>query len=282
MPQIEVPIGQWIEVLVEFLLKVAGRPMEDLAEVLGVVIKAMERFLIETVPPWALTLVFAAMTWRLAGWRSAPLTAAGLWLMHALGLWPSAMKTLAMVATATTISVLCGLPVGILVAKSDRLRRVVTPVLDFMQTMPSYVYLIPAVMFFGLGAVPGIMATVVFSLPPVIRLTDLGIRQVPKDLVEASNAFGATVWQTLWRLEIPTALPTVMAGVNQCIMLALSMVVIAAMIGAGGLGADVLRGITRMEIGRGFESGLAVVILAMILDRMTQNLGRPRHRRETS
>lgn len=282
MPQIEVPVGRWVEALVDLLLKLAGSPMHDLAEGLGVLIKAMERFLSGVLPPWALMAAFAALAWRLAGWRSAPLTVAGLWLMHSMGLWNSAMKTLAMVTTATTLSVLCGLPLGILVAKSDRLRRVVTPVLDFMQTMPSYVYLIPAVMFFGLGAVPGIMATVVFSLPPVIRLTNLGIRQVPRELVEASNAFGATLWQTLWRLEIPTAMPTIMAGVNQCIMLALSMVVIAAMIGAGGLGADVLRGITRMEIGRGFESGLAVVILAMILDRLTQNLGRPRHRGQTS
>lgn len=282
MPQINIPIGTWVEALVEFLLRVLGRPMQELAEGLTVLIKGLERFLIVTAPAWALILVFGAVAWRLAGWRTSLFTILGLWLMHSMELWPSAMKTLTLVAIATSLAVMGGLPIGILVAKSDSLKRFVAPILDFMQTMPGYVYLIPAVMFFGLGAVPGIMATVVFSLPPVIRLTDLGIRQVPAELLEASNAFGATTWQTLRQLEFPTALPTIMAGVNQCIMLALSMVVIAAMIGAGGLGADVLRGITRMEIGRGFESGLAVVILAMILDRLTQNLGRLKHRHGSS
>lgn len=277
MPQIKIPLGRIVEALVELLLKVAGHPMQELAEMLGAVTKAMEKFLIEIVPPGVIVLVFALLAWRLAGWRTAGLTVMGFWLTYSMGLWPSTMKTLSMVVTATSLSILFGLPLGIVAAKSDPIRRVVAPVLDFMQTMPSYVYLIPAVMFLGLGAVPGIMATVVFSVPPVIRLTDLGIRQVPKELVEASTAFGATLWQQLWQLELPTALPTIMAGINQCIMLSLSMVVIAAMIGAGGLGAEVLRGITRMEIGRGFESGLAVVILAMILDRLTQNLGRIRH-----
>ena len=154
-----------------------------------------------------------------------------------------------------------------------RSTAVVRPVLDFMQTMPAFVYLIPAVMFFGLGMVPGVMATVIFALPPLIRLTNLGIRQVPHELVEAAESFGSSAGQMLWKVQLPVAMPTVMAGLNQSIMLALSMVVIGAMIGAGGLGSEVLRGIQRLQIGVGFESGLAVVILAIILDRITQSMG---------
>jgi glycine betaine/proline transport system permease protein len=197
----------------------------------------------------------------------------GLFIVENIGLWLAFNETLALVLSAEIFVIALGLPVGIIAAGSDRFNSVLRPVLDFMQTMPAFVYLIPAVMFFGLGLVPGVIATFVFAIPPLIRLTNLGIRQVPKELIEASDAFGATRTQRLFKVQMPVALPTVMAGVNQSIMLGLSMVVIAAMIGAGGLGADVLRGISRLQVGQGFEAGLAVVILAIILDRITAGFG---------
>ncbi len=183
------------------------------------------------------------------------------------------METTALVLAATVISVIVGVPIGILCGKSDGARNIVTPVLDFMQTMPSFVYLIPAVIFFSLGTVPGVIASVVFSMPPTIRLTSLGIRQVPKELVEASDAFGSTSAQKLFKLQLPLAKTTIMAGINQTIMLALSMVVIASMIGAKGLGQDVLTAVQRIQVGQGFEAGLAIVIIAIVLDRVTQSVG---------
>jgi glycine betaine/proline transport system permease protein len=184
------------------------------------------------------------------------------------------VETFTLVLISTLIAVAIGLPLGILAALSTRASRVVMPILDFMQTMPAFVYLIPAIPFFGLGAVSASVATVIFATPPTIRLTALGIRQVPKDLIEAADAFGSTRRQKLFKVQLPMAVPTIMAGVNQTIMLSLSMVVIAAMIGAGGLGGEVWRAIQRLEPGKGFEAGIAIVILAMILDRITQRIGR--------
>jgi glycine betaine/proline transport system permease protein len=172
------------------------------------------------------------------------------------------------------ISMGIGIPLGIWASKSDLVEQVVRPILDFMQTLPAFVYLIPAVLFFRLGPVPGVVATLIFSLPPAVRLTNLGIRQVPQEIKEAARSFGATPRQMLFKAELPVAMPTIMAGVNQTIMLALSMVVIAGMIGAGGLGNEVLKGITQLKIDLGFESGIAIVILAIFLDRVTQALGR--------
>jgi len=183
------------------------------------------------------------------------------------------------VLSATVLSLVMGIPVGILTAWSDLADRIMRPILDFMQTMPPFVYLVPAVLLFNIGEVPALVATVIFAMPPVIRLTGLGIRQVPKDLLEAAQAFGATRLQMLGKVQLPLALPTIMAGVNQCIMLALSMVVIAAMIGAGGLGGEVLRGLQRLDVPRAFESGLAIVIVAIILDRITQKIGGRRKKR---
>jgi len=187
-------------------------------------------------------------------------------------MWEPTMQTLALVLVSTCAAFTVGVPLGVLSARSTVVERVMRPVLDLMQTMPAFVYLIPAVLFFTLGKVPGAMATMIFSLPPSARLTTLGIKQVPEEVVEAARAFGATERQLLWKVQLPIAMPTILAGVNQTIMLALSMVVIAAMIGAGGLGEEVLKGITQLRIGLGFESGLAVVILAMLLDRITQSL----------
>jgi len=206
------------------------------------------------------------------GWHIYVGSALGLLLVWDLNLWDLSMETLALVIASTVLALLIGIPTGIMAARSDLVNRALKPVLDLMQTMPAFVYLIPAVIFFGLGNVPGMIATVVFAMPPVIRLTALGILQVPRDLIELAEAFGTTERQKLIKVQLPLAMPTIMAGVNQCIMMALSMVVIAAMIGARGLGYKVLEGIQRLDIGTGFEAGLAIVILAIILDRLTQSL----------
>jgi len=183
------------------------------------------------------------------------------------------MSTLALITASAVISLVLGIPLGIWMARSDRVAALVRPVLDFMQTMPAFVYLIPAAMLFGLGKVPGVLATVIFAMPPAVRLTNLGIRQVNKEQVEAGLAFGCTPRQLLLKVQIPGAMPSIMAGVNQTIMMALSMVIIASMVGAGGLGNDVLASIQRLDIGLGFESGLSVVLLAIILDRITESFG---------
>ncbi len=226
------------------------------------------------VPPWLLILVVAGIAWRAAGRRVAIFSALGLLFVWNLRLWEPTVQTFTLVLISTLIAVAIGLPLGIAAALSRRTSKVVMPILDFMQTMPAFVYLIPAIPFFGLGAVSASVATVIFATPPTIRLTALGIRQVPADLVEAADAFGSTRKQKLFKVQLPMAVPTIMAGVNQTIMLALSMVVIAAMIGAGGLGGEVWQAIQRLEPGKGFQAGLAIVILAMILDRVTQRIGR--------
>lgn len=225
------------------------------------------------LPFWLVMLVVVAVgTWRLR-WGFGLFVFASLMVIRLTGFWEQTMVTLALVFSATLISLLAGVPLGILSARSDRFNALLRPVLDFMQTMPAFVYLIPAAMLFGLGRVPGILATVVFAMPPVVRLTALGIRQVNAEQVEAGQAFGCTSLQLLWKVQLPIALPTLMAGVNQTIMMALSMVIIASMVGAGGLGNDVLSSIQRLDIGLGFESGLSVVLLAIILDRLTESFG---------
>lgn len=228
-------------------------------------------------PPWLTILLLAAISWRLAGWRVAVFTLLGLAFLWNLRLWESTVETITLVLVATTIAVALGIPLGIMAALYRGFYRITMPILDFMQTMPAFVYLIPAISFFGLGVVPAIFATVVFAMPPAIRLTCLGITQVPKELIEAADAFGSTRRQKLVKLQLPLAVPTIMAGINQTIMLALSMVVIAAMIGAGGLGGEVWKAIQRLEPGMGFEAGIAIVILAMILDRITQRISQQKH-----
>jgi glycine betaine/proline transport system permease protein len=219
-------------------------------------------------------IVLAALAWGVAGRGVGLFALVGFFLIDGMGLWAPTMQTLALVLASAIFALLVGLPVGVWASRNDTVRKVVRPILDFMQTMPAFVYLIPAVLFFQLGRVPGAMATVIFSMPPAVRLTILGIQQVPSDVMEAGHAFGATPREMLFKIQLPIATPTILQGVNQTIMLALSMVVIAAMIGAGGLGQKVLKGITQLDIGLGFESGIAVVILAMYLDRLTNELGR--------
>ncbi len=223
---------------------------------------------------WILMLaIFVLIALAVRGWSSAVATIMGGLLIQNMSLWTTTMSTLALVITSGIFALAVGIPLGIWAGQTERARTVIRPILDFMQTMPPFVYLIPAVLFFSLGAVPAVFATFVFAVPPVIRLTELGLRQVPSELVEAGEAFGATTGQLLVKIKLPQATPSILAGVNQTIMLALSMVVIAGMIGAGGLGGTVLQGISTLDAGLGFTGGLAVVLMAIYLDRMTERLG---------
>jgi len=277
MSPFELHIGKAFEALIE-LLKEQFDPLFALVSAaLSGGIGALEAGLL-LVPSLALIAGLAVLAWRVSGLQTALFTGLGLLLVDAMGLWQQTMTTLAMVLSSAAVALLLGVPLGIWSARHAWVERGVRPVLDLMQTMPAFVYLIPAVLFFRLGKVPGVVATVIFAMPPAVRLTSLGIRQVPREVVEAAIAFGSTPRQLLFKVQLPIAVPTLMAGVNQTIMLSLSMVVIAAMIGAGGLGEEVLKGITQLRIGLGFESGIAVVILAIVLDRLTHALGKPRTR----
>jgi glycine betaine/proline transport system permease protein len=222
------------------------------------------------IPPWIVILVAMAGAWRLSGWRLALLSGAGLAFLWNLRLWQPTVETFVLMILAVVAALVIGIPLGILCGLSDRSWKTVAPALDMMQTMPSFVYLIPAIPFFGLGPVSACFATIIMAMPPAIRLTALGIRSVPHEMTEAADAFGSTPAQKLLKVQLPLALPTIMAGINQSIMLALSMVVIAAMIGAGGLGREVWRAIQRLEAGEGLEAGIAIVVVAVILDRITQ------------
>lgn len=267
-----IPIKDWISAAVDYLVSEFGVIFDGFSAFIFFIVNNLKDGML-FLHPLILIAIIAFLAWRLAGWQIALFSIIGLLLTENIGLWVPFVETLALVLTAEILVMVVGLPLGIYAARSDKANAIIRPILDFMQTMPAFVYLIPAVMFFGLGLVPGVVATFVFALPPLIRLTNLGIRQVPKELVEAADAFGATNMQKLLKVQIPVAKPTIMAGVNQSIMLGLSMVVIAAMIGAGGVGTNVLRGIQRLQVGEGFEAGLAVVILAIILDRMTAGFG---------
>lgn len=267
-----IPLRDWVTRGVNFLERELAPLFDGFSAFIYFIVDNLKEGLL-MVHPLVLIVIIAGITWYMAGWKNSLLAFLGLLLTENIGLWVAFVETLALVLSAEILVIAIGIPLGIWSARSDGVNAILRPVLDFMQTMPAFVYLIPAVMFFGLGLVPGVVATFVFALPPLIRLTNLGIRQVPKELVEAADAFGATGMQKLIKVQIPVAKPTILAGVNQSIMLGLSMMVIAAMIGAGGLGEDVLRGIQRLQVGQGFEAGLVVVILAIILDRITAGFG---------
>jgi glycine betaine/proline transport system permease protein len=267
------PVGEAAEVVVAWINETFGWLLDWITMVMDMLVSGFQDGM-AAVPPLILIVIFAVLAWVLTrkNLKIALLTLFGLLFIYLLDLWAETILTLALVLTSTVVTLAIGIPLGILASRYVSVNAALRPILDLMQTMPSFVYLIPAVIFFGLGNVPGMIATIIFAMPPAIRLTNLGIRQVPVELIEVSEAFGATEWQKLIKVQLPVALPTIMAGVNQCIMLALSMTVIAAMIGAAGLGLNVLMGIQRVDIGGGFEAGLCIVIIAIILDRITQNV----------
>ncbi|MEW2584661.1 ABC transporter permease/substrate binding protein [Streptomyces virginiae] len=271
MPRL--PLGAWVDSGVDFLQS----RLSWLFDAISALVTGLYDGLVAVLSapaPLLFAGILAIAAWWLRGLLAGLLAFAGFALVDSVGLWPDAMSTLSLVLVATFVTLVFAIPLGIWAARSDRVSAVLRPLLDFMQTMPAMVYLIPGIIFFGVGVVPGIIATIVFSLPPGVRMTELGIRQVDAELVEAAEAFGTTPRDTLVRVQLPLALPTLMAGVNQVIMLGLSMVVIAGMVGGGGLGGAVYRAIGNVDIGLGFEAGLSIVILAMYLDRMTGALGR--------
>lgn len=239
---------------------------------------------LSSVPPGLFLIVTFILGWWAASWRVGVFGLIAFALIGFMGVWDQMIITLSLVVTAVFFSVLFGLPLGILSSRSDRFYTILRPILDIMQTTPPFVYLVPAVMLFSIGNVPGLIATIVFAMPPMIRLTNLGIRSVNAEFIEAAVAFGSTRRQILWKIQFPLAMPTIMAGLNQTIMLSLSMVVIAAIIGAGGLGLEVYAGLERLNIGQAFVGGIGIVLLAMVLDRITQGLGEKapgvRHRAE--
>lgn len=267
----KLPIADTVDLIIKWLKNNISPLFTLIKDVISGMVSSFE-WVFESIPAIVLILLFTVLAYFFARWKIAWFTMVGLLLIWNLGYWDYTMQTLALVLTSALISIVLGVPLGIACAGSNRVQSIVTPLLDFMQTMPAFVYLLPAVSFFSLGMVPGVIASVIFAIPPTIRLTNLGIRQVPKDLTEAADAFGSTSLQKLFKLELPLAVPTIMAGINQTIMLSLSMVVIASMIGAQGLGERVLSAVQRLEIGKGFEAGLAVVILAVVLDRLTQSV----------
>jgi len=271
----KLPLADWVDSGVAWLVQAGGPFFDWLGRILLKPLVGLENFLL-WLPWWAVLLAVAAAAWKSAGWKLALGSALGLVFIGSLGLWTHAMRTLTLVIAGTALAVVVAIPTGIAMSRSDRLERAIRPLLDLMQTLPSFVYLVPILMLFGMGKVPAVLATFVYAVPPAIRLTNLGIRQVPADVVEAARAFGTTAWQMLLKVQLPLAKPTIMAGINQTVMMALSMVVIASMIGASGLGTEVLNGIARIETGRSFAGGISIVILAIIIDRVTQGLSKSR------
>lgn len=274
------PLAEWIDAFVassknvSFLFKYVRVTIETIVDILTKILQ---------FPPSLMFMIIVtalAFVMNRRRWGLAVFVFFGLFIVDHLGYWEDVIYTLALVLTSSFFSVIFGIPLGIWMAKSNTISFILRPILDFMQTMPAFVYLIPAVAFFGIGVVPGVVASVIFAMPPTVRLTNLGIRQVPKDLIEAADAFGSTSRQKLFKVELPMAKGTIMAGINQSIMLALSMVVIAAMIGAKGLGQQVYYALGQNNVGAGFESGLAIVVLAIILDRLTQSVQRKRTKEE--
>lgn len=272
---IRLPIGDIFSRIIDFVNTAFSTQFDWIKTAIEAIVTSLI-WVLSLVPFWGIAIIVAVIAYFASGKGMALFSLGGIFLIAAMDLWPESVSTLSLIITSTIISLIIGIPIGIITAKIEITNKIIRPILDFMQTMPAFVYLIPAVFFFSIGAVPASIATVIFSMPPAIRLTNLGIRQVPEDLIEAGQAFGSDWKQMLFKIQIPQAMPTIMAGVNQCIMLSLSMVVIASMIGAGGLGSVVLTGISSLNVGMGFEGGLSVVIIAIILDRLTQGKSKPK------
>ncbi|MEH7152058.1 proline/glycine betaine ABC transporter permease [Bacillus thuringiensis] len=265
-----IPLGEWVDSFVVSLYEHFEGLFRGFSYIIGGFVDLLTNFLI-IIPAILMIIILCFLIWYTTRKLSLVIfTLIGLLFILNINYWAQTMQTLALVLTSVIISIIVGIPIGILASQNERFSKFLKPTLDFMQTMPAFVYLIPAITFFGVGVVPGIIASVIFAMPPTIRFTDLGIRQVPEDLIEAANAFGSIASQKLFKVQLPLATGTIMAGVNQSIMLSLSMVVTASLVGAPGLGVDVYRSVTQVNIGMGFEAGLAIVVIAIILDRITQ------------
>ncbi|MEC2596153.1 proline/glycine betaine ABC transporter permease [Bacillus cereus] len=265
-----IPLGEWVDSFVASLYEHFEGLFRGFSYIIGGFVDLLTNFL-TIIPAILMIIILCFLIWYTTRKLSLVIfTLIGLLFILNINYWAQTMQTLALVLTSVIISIIVGIPIGILASQNERFSKFLKPTLDFMQTMPAFVYLIPAITFFGVGVVPGIIASVIFAMPPTIRFTDLGIRQVPEDLIEAANAFGPTASQKLFKVQLPLATGTIMAGVNQSIMLSLSMVVTASLVGAPGLGVDVYRSVTQVNIGMGFEAGLAIVVIAIILDRITQ------------
>lgn len=272
---IDLPLARWIDAFEGWLVKNFSELFEAFRDFLLFFLVRIEDFL--KWLPWTVVFVVVVfLAWRARGWRLAAGSAVGMFLIGALGLWDLTMETVAVVVVAAFLAILVGIPAGIAMSRSDRVEAALRPVLDTMQTMPSFVYLVPVVVLFSIGIVPALIATWIYAVPPVVRLTNLGIRQVPTETIEAAESFGSTPWQLLWKVQLPLAFPTIMAGVNQTIMMALAMVVVASLVGADGLGLEVLRGIGQLNTGQAVVGGLGIVIVAMIIDRISQGVAASR------
>lgn len=267
-----IPFDQWVEDGINWLVANFRPAFQAISVPIDYILTAFQTTL-QSTPALLMIFLIMILAWQIAGPRMGIASVISLLLIGAIGAWDQAMVTLALVLTSVFFCLLIGLPTGIWLARSENAARIVRPILDAMQTTPAFVYLVPIVMLFGIGNVPGVVVTIIFALPPIIRLTILGIRQVPEELIEAAHSFGANPKQMLYKVQLPLAMPTIMAGVNQTLMLALSMVVIASMIAVGGLGQMVLRGIGRLDMGLAAIGGLGIVILAILLDRLTQAMG---------
>jgi glycine betaine/proline transport system permease protein len=276
--RIQIPLDRWFADAINWLTLNYRPAFQSMKVPIDLILDSVNGVL-QWIPPVAFIAIVGLFAWRWAGWRIASFTVVAFMLIGMIGLWRLTMVTLSMVTASVLVCLILGLPLGILAARSDRFRSFLRPVLDVMQTTPAFVYLVPVVMLFSIGTVAGVIATIIFALPPLIRLTDLGIRQVPEDVIEAAEAFGSSEGEILFKVRLPLALPTIMAGVNQTIMLALSMVVIAALIGAGGLGRPVVEGLNALRIGQAGIGGLAIVLIAIVLDRLTQAMGDRRRAR---
>ncbi|UCR88298.1 ABC transporter permease [Mycetocola spongiae] len=273
-----IPLGEWAEDFVEFITGAFSGLFDVIRSVFLGMYEGVD-FIFSAPPFWIVILILAGLGWWVRGWVFGVGTLVGLTLIFLMAQWDNAMHTLALVLVASFIAILISVPLGILAARSNLASGIIRPILDFLQTMPAFVYLIPALVLFRVGVVPGIVATILFAMAPGVRFTELGIRGVDSEVVEAGQAFGASPGRILRQIQLPLALPTIMAGVNQVIMLSLSMVVIAGMVGADGLGKDVVAGLMQLDVGLGVEAGLGVVILAIYLDRITAALSKPRRKR---
>lgn len=275
------PLDHWVTVAINWIVTHFRPLFQGIRLPIDYILTGFQNLLTHLPAPAAIIL-FALIAWQLTSLRMGIGTFISLILIGCIGVWNEAMVTLALVLTSLFFCLLLGLPIGILLARNDRAAKIVRPLLDAMQTTPAFVYLVPIVMLFGIGNVPGVVVTIIFAVPPIIRLTILGIKHVPEDLIEASQSFGASPRQLLFKVQLPLAMPSIMAGINQTLMLALSMVVIASMIAVGGLGQMVLRGIGRLDMGQASIGGVGIVILAIILDRLTQSFGVDKRSRRSS